>query len=57
MKSMEIWNIIVEQFNKHKKSKESEIQTLWEDAFSQALGFSKFLGYLDEYSNAWEQAI
>lgn len=47
MNSMIKWNAIVEQFNKHKKSKESEIQALWESLFAQIFGYNSFLGYLD----------
>lgn len=47
MKSMDKWNKIVEHFSKHKKSKEAEIQSLWEEIFSSVFGFSRALEYLD----------
>ena len=47
MDSMAKWNIIVDQFNAHKESKENEIQNLWENIFSQVFDYSKMLGFLD----------
>lgn len=47
MDSMEKWNKIVEQFNKFRNAKESEVQSLWEDIFSQVFCYSKILGFLE----------
>ena len=47
MDSMAKWNVIVDQFNAHKESKENEIQNLWENIFSQVFDYSKMLGFLD----------
>lgn len=47
MNYMDKWNIIVDQFNKNRKSKENEVQILWENIFSQIFDYSKLLGFLD----------
>ena len=47
MQSMEKWNSIVSSFNEHKKSKEEQVQSLWEQIFTQFFNYGTLLKTLD----------